>query len=391
MYNKDNKLSRWSNYMKHDTINSFRYLIIVGTVLGTLLIMPKEQYPLFVLLVLLFIINIQLRNILTNNRLSILSILFDNIIILYLYSSISIYLSLLLLVTLSDCIFKLKFNFHHLLFITSGMYIYSFNYSPSLEIGILMILIYFIVLFLLLTLRKEHHSKINVETLYDEIRVSHYELERTRSRLKEYSKQVEQVTKLEERNRISRELHDTLGHHLTGTLLQIDLAMQMIIVDQDKGMEILQSVYKNVNSSIENVREIVKNVRPIEYQTYQSSVKVLIEEFKENTAIEVEYKNSGIPYELYPSIETVIYRNIQEALTNAVRHGQSTHILVHMIYKQQTIEVMIHDNGIGCETIKKGYGLKGMEERIEMIAGRITFQLDNGFLIHMIIPRKEIS
>jgi signal transduction histidine kinase len=225
-----------------------------------------------------------------------------------------------------------------------------------------------------------------VEGLYEQLRRSNYELDAARSRLLDYSKQIEKITKLEERNRISRELHDSIGHNLTGILLQVDAAKQVMEVDRDRGMEILESVYKTINTSIEAVRQTVREIRPSKYQTHKASILELINRFTMDTGVNVEYKTSGIPYELFPSIEMVLYRNIQEALTNSVRHGGATNILVHIIYKNECTEAVISDNGTGCKEIKKGLGISGMEERLEIIGGSIKYEIENGFSIHMYIP-----
>ncbi len=369
----------------------FRYLIIISTVLFTIFITTKTQYPQFTFLVLLFVLNVELRSYIKHKNLVLVSLFLDCALVLYMCINFTVYNALFLLVTLEYVLLKLNDEMYHLFIITTLVYLYTLRHSPSYEIGILMIFIYVMISLLIVYLRKELLIKANVENLYDEIRRNHYELDRARNRLKEYSKQVEKVTVLEERNRISRELHDSLGHHLTGVLLQLDSGIQMMDVNKDKGMEIIKSAYQNVNDGIESVRNIVRKVRPVEYQSHQKSVKDLIDEFVRKTETFVQYKVSGNPYELYPSIETVIYRNIQEALTNAVRHGKATHILVHMIYKQNGVEVLIEDNGVGCKELNKGMGLTGIEERLDIIDGRIHYKTDGGFGLHMVIPRREMT
>lgn len=367
-------------------VNAYRYLILAGALGGTLLSIPSRSYPLFILSSLIFIVNTQLRITLNRHVFFIASIITDIVVFAYMYYTFSGYVYFLILVTLVDIMLKLAEECYILSCLVTIAYVYAVVIGNPVETSTALIIFYLIILLMLLHLRKELSLKTNVEGLYEELRRSNYELEAARSRLVDYSKQIEKITKLEERNRISRELHDSIGHNLTGMLMQVDAAKQVMEVDKDKGMEILEAVYKNINTSIEDVRQTVRDIRPLKYQTHKSSIIELINRFKMDTGVNVEYKTSGNPYELFPSIEMVMYRNIQEGLTNAVRHGEATEIIVHVIYKLDTTEVVISDNGVGCKEIKKGFGLSGMEERLDIIGGSINYETENGFSIHMYLP-----
>lgn len=381
-------ISTGSSYNRH--ISIYRYLILAVGLVGTLLWISKGAYPMFILSALLFVVNSQVRITIEKRNFFILSIILDVVLFFYIYTAFSGYTYFLLILTLVDIMQRMKTEGFTLVFIVSASYIYSVALAYPLEVAIPLIMFYLIIFLLLLHLRKELSIKTNVEELYEELRRSNYELEAARGRLIDYSKQIEKITKLEERNRISRELHDTIGHNLTGILMQVDAAKQIMEHDRDKGMGLLEEVYKNINNSIEVVRQTVRDIKPPEYQTHKSSIQQLINRFMMDTRIVVEYKTSGTPHGFYPSMEMVLYRNIQEALTNSLRHGGATNILVHIIYKQDITEVVISDNGTGCSNIKRGLGLSGMEERLEIIGGRIEYVTENGFKIHMYIPEGEM-
>lgn len=249
---------------------------------------------------------------------------------------------------------------------------------------------YLVFFFILLQLRQESHLREDVELLYDQIRKNNYELETVRVRLLAYSRQVEQITQLEERNRISRELHDSIGHSLTGVLMQVDAAQQIIQVNQDKGLELINLAYQNINKSIETLKDTVQKIRPTAYQFHFASLQDMVDKFSLATDVHIKLGYSGIPYQLYPSVETTLYQNIQEALTNAVRHGKAENIQIHLTYHSDHTEVLVSDDGIGARDIKRGFGLAGMEERIGLIGGSLTFDGNNGFSIRMSIPREEL-
>jgi signal transduction histidine kinase len=378
-------LNKYNNY-----VSAYRYLILVGAIAGTFLNIPPVMYPRFILASLIFIVNTQLRISFGRHVFFLASILGDVLIFYYMYLSFPGYTYLLLALTLADIMLKVKNEAYILSTIVIISYIYTVTVDNPIKVSFILIMFILIVFLLLLHLRRELSLKTNVEELYEQLRRSNYELEAARSRLFDYSKQIEKITKLEERNRISRELHDSIGHNLTGILMQVDAAKQIIEIDKEKGLEILVAAYKNINSSIEVVRQTVRDIRPSEYQTHKTSIMELINRFSRDTGVNVEYKTSGVPYELFPSVEMVLYRNIQEALTNALRHGGATKVLVHIIYKQECIEAVISNNGKNCSGIKKGLGLSGMEERLEIIGGSIKYETENGFSIHMNIPGREM-
>lgn len=380
----------WQNNKYNNYVNFYRYLILAGGIGGTLLNAAPNMYPFFILSSLIFVVNSQLRLTINRQIFFIMSIILDIGIFFYMNSTFSGYTYFLLILTLVDIMLTLNNEGYILAFIVSISYTYSVIKTNTMNMILPLIILYLIVFLLLLHLRKELSLKTNVEELYEELRRSNYELEAARGRLIDYSRQIEKITKLEERNRISRELHDTIGHNLTGILMQVDAAKQIMEFDREKGMGLLEEVYKNINNSIEVLRQTVRDIKPVEYQTHKSSILELLNRFTMDTGVNVEYKTSGIPYELYPSMEMVLYRNIQEALTNSVRHGSPSNIIVHIIYKHECTEVVISDNGTGCNKIKKGIGLSGMEERLEIIGGSIEYKLEKGFTIHMYIPRGEL-
>lgn len=239
-------------------------------------------------------------------------------------------------------------------------------------------------------IKTELDNRTDAEILYDRIRKVNYELEGARERLMDYSKQVEKVSQLEERNRISRELHDSIGHDLTGVFMQLDAAINLIKNDKEKGYELLESARQNVSNSIENVRQTVRAIAPVTTTNALKLLSELIEKFSEETGIAVHWSTSGTLYKLYPSIETTLYKNTREALTNSARHGHAKNIHINLEYHPEKIIYTIEDDGSGAHSIKKGFGLNGMIERIELVGGSIDFSAENGFKILMVIPRKEL-
>lgn len=367
-----------------------RYIWIIGSIIGTLLHISSSLYLVFIFLSLVIFINSQVRLKIFKDRLFLISIFLEVLLVLYLQSMTGGYIYIILFTTLTDSVMRLKDEVYLMVVVIASTLLYTLYPVYSLEWIILILLFYVITFLLLRQLRQELDARMDTEVLYDQIRKNNYELEAARARLLSYTKQVEKVSQLEERNRISRELHDSIGHDLTGILLQVDASLQILPLDQDKGIEILTSAYQNINRSIENVRQTAGKLRPTTFQPHMITLKELIKKFQKDTGVHIELITKGTPYQLYPSIEIVIYKNIREALTNSVRHGYAKNIQIQLIYNSKEVQIIIEDDGLGSTSIQKGFGLSGMEERLEIIEGSITYSGDKGFHIHMKIPKREV-
>ena len=367
-------------------VNAYRYTLVAGALFGTVAVVPQYRYAFLFFFTLVIMTNAQLRTEYFSYKFKLVSIIADVVMVLYMDHFFKGFLYLLLLVTLVDLMLKLKTEAFTIFPIVTGAYGYCVYKTETPELLFIVSILYIVTFLLLLHLRKEMLSKVDTEQLYDQIRKNNYEMEAARARLLDYSRQVERITKLEERNRISRELHDSIGHSLTGIFMQVDASIQLLEADREKGMEVLRSAHDNINNAIESVRNTVRRIRPVDYQNYAASLNDLVDRFRKTTGVNVELKSIGMPYELFPSMETVLFRNVQEALTNAVRHGRAENILVHLVYKPDCVELIVSDDGPGCLDIKKGFGLSGIEERLDIIGGKVVYSGEKGFTVHMFLP-----
>ena len=367
-----------------------RYMFFIVPAIIGLMINPVYQYPIMIMLWLVMLINSQVRITLLKSHAFIVSLFLEIALATYLSISFPGYFFVILFATLSDAILGLS-DERSLLFLIIGASLLFVTFNHLDEALFYLIIFFFICTFLfLMQIKTELDNRTDAEILYDRIRKANYELEGARERLMDYSKQVEKVSQLEERNRISRELHDSIGHDLTGVFMQLDAAINLIKNDKEKGYELLESARLNVSNSIENVRQTVRAIAPVTTTNALKLLSELIEKFSEETGITVHWSTSGTPYKLYPSIETTLYKNTREALTNSARHGHAKNIHIDLEYHPEQIIYTIEDDGSGAHSIKKGFGLNGMIERVELVGGSIDFSAENGFKILMVIPRKEL-
>lgn len=193
--------------------------------------------------------------------------------------------------------------------------------------------------------------------------------------------QFAQFSAMQERHRIARDLHDSLGHSLTGLNFQLQTAIQLCKLDSYQAQEFLNEAHRLVKVASQEVRQSVKALRNDELETksLESLIDALVNSFEQNTGFSPEVEinlSTAIPSQFI----TPIYRIIQEALNNICKYAVATEVKISISYISQTSEKLylkIVDNGRGFdpEKVCGGYGLQGIQERVDFLQG--NFQLES--------------
>lgn len=233
--------------------------------------------------------------------------------------------------------------------------------------------------------------------LADEMRQNQYiseELDmvnQVNKELQNYAAITEKIGENKERKRLAREIHDTLGHALTGIAAGVDACIAMIDQNPTATKQQLQVISKVVRQGITDVRNSLNKLRPgaLEEHGFKEALERMIAEFSSvsDLTIELDYQLEDI--DLEKTDEDIIFRIIQESITNALRHGHATEVKINMHYDKNFLHLKIKDNGIGCDDVHFGFGLTQMKERLAMINGEVHFDGHQGFLTEVTLPRKE--
>lgn len=207
-----------------------------------------------------------------------------------------------------------------------------------------------------------------------------HQLKEMTQTLKDKNKELEEISILKERSRIAREIHDTLGHTLTGAIVQLEVARKMVKVDEDKAIEAIDKTQKITRDGFAEVKRAIKALRPImiEDSSLEEALQALIEKTQNHCQVVIQAKieNDIIQEE---NVKITIYRIIQEAITNSIRHGEATEIMIRIEKADENaIMIQVTDNGRGCETISEGYGLKGIKERVGLLGGKMMVHSEYG-------------
>ncbi|WP_338555747.1 sensor histidine kinase [Paenibacillus sp. KS-LC4] len=231
-------------------------------------------------------------------------------------------------------------------------------------------------------------KRSQVEALYAALAHSHEELEAARRRMQSYASQIEQYAQTEERNRIARDIHDDLGHRLIRVKMMSEAALHLFQADPARAQATVGQIRDQLQDSMERMRQTVRRLAvPSEGDSRQYALDRLVKDSGEALGIAVAFEVQGNPLPLYPSMEFILFKNAQEAITNAVRHGGATRVKVTLLFQPRTVALTIANNGAVPEgAITAGLGMRGMRERISLIGGKLSWRADDGFSVTTELP-----
>lgn len=367
------------------------FLILIYQLFGDL----GNNSILSILFVLILIINNNLRIFfIKDEKFKILSILGEFIIIPF--AKISFGGSIILyLVGLVIDIFSIRNSWIKSLFIVSiSLGVLSTRFNESIEEGILNLCILSIFFILLNYIQRLYSTKIEAQKLYDKLRISEEKLRDANNELETYIQSVEEITLLKERNRISREIHDSVGHALSTTMIQLS-AMEAIGNKEGSALgKMANNLREFINESFQDVKRAVKELKPDEYHNYQGVLRIqeVCKNFEKMSGVKVKVVVSKGEWSLSTKQVGHLYRITQEILSNALRHGKATIVNVIMNFTEEDFVISFRDNGEGTDNIiESGVGLKSIRERICEVDGTVDMKSSkgNGFFLKITIPRER--
>lgn len=210
-----------------------------------------------------------------------------------------------------------------------------------------------------------------------------------------YANTIEEITILRERNRISREIHDNVGHALSTIIIQLGAIEKICKSDGEAASIMAKNLGGFAKESMERVRGAVRAMKPREFEEYEGVIAVseMIKNFQKLTGVEVKLRVSDSVWKLNSDQTMVIYRIIQEFLSNAVRHGKSTEVKIFLNFLETHLRVHLKDNGVGCSKVIPGIGLKSIKERVTSWGGNMDYftKQGQGFELVVTMDKAKLS
>ncbi len=244
------------------------------------------------------------------------------------------------------------------------------------------------LIYMIMVVRIQMDEKERILELNNQLNSANNELHQANVRLEDYAAESVKMAEMKERNRLAREIHDTLGHALTGIITGIEACATLMDVAPEATKEQLKAIAEVARQGITDVRRSVNALRPdaLEKTGLESALITLVSEMHSATSAKIEYNFETSLNCFSDDEEDIIYRIVQECITNSIRHGKADRINIHISREFNLLKILIKDNGTGCGEIKKGFGLHHMEERLDMLHGSLDYNGTDGFVVEAKIP-----
>jgi two-component system NarL family sensor kinase len=200
---------------------------------------------------------------------------------------------------------------------------------------------------------------------------------------------------IEERNRLAREIHDTLAQSLAGITLQLETADALLEsgAESDRVQRAVDEALRMARKGLEDARRSVLDLRaaPLEEQSFEEALRSLAESTAARASLEVDCILAGETRIMPVRLETGLYRIAQEALSNIVQHAAAGHARLTVQYAARTVTLIVEDDGRGFDPehiSEERFGLVGMQERAKMLGGRfqISSQPGQGTRLEVTVP-----
>ncbi len=216
------------------------------------------------------------------------------------------------------------------------------------------------------------------------------ELGEANRKLREYAVQAEELATAKERNRVAREIHDSLGHYLTVINVQIEAARAVMQSDRERALDALSKAQTLTQEGLAEVRRSVAALRasPTESRPLPEVVATLVDECRAS-GILTESLVTGTPRPLPPQAELTLYRAAQEGLTNVRKHAHASRADLTLDYSDAArVRLVVQDNGVGGNGSSGGFGLLGLRERVQLLGGQVRTRTaaGQGFTLEVEVP-----
>ncbi len=245
--------------------------------------------------------------------------------------------------------------------------------------------------------------------LLEELTQAHNELAAAHQQLARTAAQEQELAVLRERNRLAREMHDTLGHALVLVTVKLEIARRIRERDPERSSAELAATQQIVRDSMNELRASIADLRSptLEHESVAQALSNFTHEMAQRTGVHVTYDLQPDTTGLPEQIEETLWKVGQEAITNIEKHAHATNVLLHLSRCDGGIHLRIEDDGVGlpqtCSRAKLDgqttytsptghYGLNGMYERVERIGGTLTLKpgSERGTVIEVTLPLVEV-
>ena len=369
---------------------AIKYILFLGLI-SDLIFKGSVINEYTIALVLLYMVIVQVRMYnsipIHNSKAALFTLPIDLLfmVVLAIYNNISIFIYLIIIY---DSMINLEKYLSIPITVASSIYLFKV-YNTGLELYEIPIILAFMLLAWIIREEYIKNSKNESELFKQTTKI-----DRLKSEIKAIEGSMDTAKELyttKERNRISRELHDSIGHSLSTIVINLRAIEKMSGIDAEKTGEMTNSLLEYSKEALLNLRNTLTELKPsdISSKSIQISLEQLITNFSNLTSIHVNFRVSQNVWDMSESNELLVYRIVQEFLSNSAKHGNPKAINIFMSYGHSQLILSLKDDGIGSDDIVENVGLQGIRERVTESGGNIEYSSSagNGFFMRVVIPR----
>lgn len=212
------------------------------------------------------------------------------------------------------------------------------------------------------------------------------ELDESKAELQKAYDELAEVTVLQERQRIAKDIHDTAGHSITTVIMQTEAAKLLIDKDAAAAKQKIIAANLQARHALEELRESVHLLSgAVERNTLQAALEAIINESTDGTGIKIRHSIADLA--VSPAKYRFLCNTLKESISNGLRHGGASAFWVELKEENQLIVLTVSDNGIGVnvDTLKRGFGLTSMAEHAERLGGKVTIHSFEGEGLEIVV------
>ncbi|MBQ8884806.1 MAG: sensor histidine kinase [Clostridia bacterium] len=218
------------------------------------------------------------------------------------------------------------------------------------------------------------------------------ELDESKAELQRAYDELAEVTVLEERQRIAKDIHDTAGHSITTVIMQTEAAKLLMDKDPEDAKSRIIAANLQAKHALEELRESVHLLSGSTGKgTIKEALTAIIRESTDGTGITIRSDIDDV--DVSDEKHRFLCKSLKEGISNGLRHGSATAFWFELKKERERLRFLLSDNGAGVsiERLEKGFGLTGMAKRAEDLGGKVTFvsEVGEGFEIHVVLPVEE--
>lgn len=243
--------------------------------------------------------------------------------------------------------------------------------------------------------RRDDASRRRTEELLVDLETSHL-------KLRAYLAQLAELAATEERNRLARDIHDSLGHHLTAVNIQLEKALTFQERDPAEAAQAMSDAKQAASAALRDVRRSVGTLRNIDERfSLQEALEDLVKRMDhDRLVIELGFQGDDTGYSRL--VLMVLYRAAQEGLTNIQKYAQANHVLLNVEFGEEEARLHLRDDGLGFDPAEldeqesppqQSFGLQGIKERVELLRGQMALQSNpqQGTEITVLVPKNPAA